>query len=59
MSDVLITYLTADGEERDERWPSVERFRTWALASHLRCAWSAYAEDDEGEPVLIDRGRIT
>ncbi len=56
--DLLITYLSADGEERSERWPSIERFRAWALGQRLRCSWSAYAADDDGEWLLIDRGSL-
>lgn len=72
MAEVLISWRTADGAEHDERWPSVERFRLWALAQGLRCTWTAYcqpqstvdgtsdddqAEDDE-EWVVIDLGAL-
>lgn len=58
MAEILITYRTADGEERDERWPSIERFRLWAKAQGLQCAWSAYEADEDGEFALIDRGQV-
>ena len=61
MPDVLITWRSSDGEEREERWPSVERFRLWARANSLRCAWTAYClpqgEEDDEEWVLLDRGQ--
>ena len=58
-SRVLITWLTADGEEREERWPSVERFRAWALAERLACSFTASVEDEDGDYLLVERGRIT
>ncbi len=66
MAEVLISWRTADGEEHDERWTSVERFRTWALAHGLRCSWTAYCQpaaaddtdDDDDEWVIIDLGSL-
>lgn len=58
MADLLIEYRLPDGEERSERWPSVERFRAWAQAEGLRLAWTAYTEDEDGEWALVERGRI-
>lgn len=58
MADLLIDYRLATGEERSERWPSIERFRAWAQAESLTLAWTAYQEDDEGEWAVVDRGRI-
>lgn len=64
MPDVMISWRTADGEERDERWPSVERFRLWALAQGLRCTWTAYCQppggddDDDDEWVVVDFGQL-
>ena len=57
MAEVLIRWILADGEEREERWPSVERFRTWAKAEGLRVTFTAYEEDD-GEWVIADQGRV-
>lgn len=54
---VRIGYLTIDGEEHEEVWPSVERFRAWAVAEGIRCTWRAYAADPDGEWELIDEGR--
>ena len=54
--DVLLSLVTADGEERDERWPSVERFRAWAQAEGLRCTWRAYAQGEDGEWEPTDEG---
>jgi hypothetical protein len=56
--DVLISWTSADGEERDERWASVERFRAWAAAEGLRGTWRAYREADDGEWELTDEGRL-
>jgi hypothetical protein len=55
---VRITVTSADGEERDEDWASVERFLAWARAEGLRGAWSAYEPDGDGEWLLVARGRI-
>lgn len=57
MAAVLIRWILADGEEREERWPSVERFRTWATAEGLRATFTVYAEDD-GDWVIVDQGRV-
>lgn len=54
--DVRISYLTADGAEHEESWPSVERFRAWILAEGIRCTWRAYAADADGEWELVDEG---
>ncbi len=54
----LVVVVTADGEEREERWPTLEAFRTWAAAERMRGTWSAFREDDDGEWVLEDRGRL-
>ncbi|GDY12728.1 hypothetical protein LBMAG53_16060 [Planctomycetota bacterium] len=58
-SRVLITWLTADGEEHEERWPSVERFRAWALAERLDGSFTASVEDEDGDYQFIERGRIS
>lgn len=54
----LIHFATADGEEREERWPSVEAFRSWALAQARRYRFTAYEEDEDGEWVVVDQGEI-
>ena len=54
---VLISYATVDGEEREERWPSVERFLGWARMQSAPLRFTAYSEDEEGEWVVIDQGR--
>ena len=58
MGEVLISYRSADGEEREERWPDVERFRSWAMAEGLRLAYTAYTEDEDGEWPVLETGRI-
>jgi len=64
MPDVMISWRTSDGEERDERWPSVERFRLWALGQGLRCTWTAYCQppgsgdEDDDEWVVVDFGQV-
>jgi hypothetical protein len=58
MPAILVCWTTADGEEREEQWPSLERFRAWAQAEGVTCAWRAYAEAEDGEWELTDEGRI-
>jgi hypothetical protein len=58
MAGVNISYTSADGEEHEESWPSVERFRAWAAIQGTACTYTAYAEDEDGEWVMIDRGRV-
>lgn len=58
-ADVLITWTTADGEEREERWPSVERFRSWAAAQGGAIGYTAYREDEDGDWVVVDKGRLS
>jgi hypothetical protein len=55
---VMIAYTSADGEEREEQWPSIERFRNWAIAERLACSFTAYEADEDGEWVVIDKGRV-
>ena len=55
---VMIAFTSADGEEREEEWPSVERFRLWAIAERLACTFTAYESDDDGEWVVVDKGRV-
>jgi hypothetical protein len=43
---VRIAFTTADGEEREEEWPSVERFRSWAVAEGLALSFTAYVADE-------------
>ncbi len=54
---VIIHVETQDGEERDERWASVEKFRAWAAAEGFRGTWTAYEDDPEGEGAVIASGR--
>jgi hypothetical protein len=58
VSEVLITWATADGEEREERWPTVERFRSWAQAQGHAVRYTAYAEDEDGDWAVVDKGRL-
>jgi hypothetical protein len=55
---VMIAFTSADGEEREEEWPSVERFRLWAIGERLACTFTAYEADDDGEWVVTDKGRV-
>jgi hypothetical protein len=55
---VRIAITTGDGEERDEDWPSVERFRSWAAAEGLTLDFVAYEEDADGEWVVVAKGRV-
>ena len=54
----LITFASSDGEERDERWPSIEGFRAWALTQGRRYRFTAYEEDEDGEWVVVEKGTI-
>jgi hypothetical protein len=55
---VRIAFTSADGEEREEEWSSVERFRSWAVAERLDLSFTAYEEDD-GEWVVVAKGRVS
>lgn len=56
--EVLVRWLSRDGEEREERWASLERFRAWAAAEGGAGEFTAYAEDDDGEWVVVAKGRF-
>ncbi len=58
MADIRIAWVSHDGEEREETWPSIERFRAWALAEGVHGSWRAYESDDDGEWLLSDAGRV-
>ena len=57
---IRIAFTSADGEEREEEWPSIERFRSWAIAEGLSGSWTAYdqEEDGDGEWVVVDKGQL-
>ncbi len=55
---VRIAFTSADGEEREEDWPSVERFRSWAVGERLDLRFTAYEADEDGEWVVVAKGRI-
>jgi hypothetical protein len=57
-ADFLISYTTRDGEEHEERWPSPERFRSWAAATGLRASFTAYREDEDGDWVVVEKGKV-
>ncbi len=57
-ASVLIRFSTADGEEREERWPSVATFCAWALTQSGRCRYTAYQEDEDGDWPVIARGVV-
>ncbi len=52
-----INYRTAAGEERDEEWASPELFRSWAETAELRSTFTVYEEDEDGDWVVVQRGR--
>ena len=54
---VMIRLETVDGEEREERWPSVERFCAWAAAEGHHGRWTAYEDDPDGEGAVLAMGR--
>ncbi len=55
--EVLVAFATTDGEEREERWPSLARFLAWARTQTARYSYTAYREDDDGEWVVMEKGR--
>jgi hypothetical protein len=55
---VTITFTTPDGEERDERWPNPEAFRSWAVAESLTCTFTAYEEDEDGDLIVVAKGTV-
>lgn len=57
-TDVMIGFLTADGEERDERWPSLDAFRNWAVGEDLHGIYTVYEEDEDGDWIPTMRGRV-
>jgi len=58
--DYLISFISADGEEREERWPSVEAFRNWAIGQGGDYRYTAYRRDeDEDEWLVVDQGRVS
>jgi hypothetical protein len=54
----MIAYISADGEEREERWASVEAFRNWAIAQGAAYDFTAYREDQDGEWEVVEKGRV-
>jgi hypothetical protein len=57
MPDVLIAFTLGD-EEREERWPSIAAFRAWVMVNQLRVGYTAYAADDDGEWVVVEKGSL-
>lgn len=55
---VRVAFTSSDGEEHEEEWPSIERFRSWAVAERLEVNFTAYQEDDDGEWVVVAKGRV-
>lgn len=55
--EFLIHFISKDGEEREERWASLEAFRSWAVSQSSVYRYTAYQEDEDGEWVVIEKGR--
>ncbi len=53
---VLIVYVTSAGEEHEERWDSIARFRAWAMHQGA-LSYTAYVEDEDGEWVVTETGK--
>lgn len=51
-----VCWSDAEGDEHEERWPSLAAFLAWAEGEGLVCRWSAYRDDADGEGELIARG---
>lgn len=58
VAEVLIIFVLPNGEEREERWPSVAGFRAWAVTHDQRLSYTAYQQDEDGEWVVLEKSRI-
>jgi hypothetical protein len=58
MADVVILWLSEDGEEHEERWDSPDAFLCWAAAEGVRGTYTAYEEDEDGDLLVTAKGRI-
>ncbi len=56
-SGFLIHFISSDGEEREERWASLEGFRSWAVSQSSVYRYTAYQEDEDGEWSVVEKGR--
>jgi hypothetical protein len=56
--DVRIVWISSDGAEHEEHWPSPDTFVNWAAAQGLRGHWTAYHLDEDGDWVIRTRGRL-
>ena len=56
--DITISYTTPDGEERDERWASIDAFRSWAIGDKVRANYTAYEEDEDGDLIVVGKGSV-
>lgn len=54
---MLIVFTSDDGEEREERWRSVDAFRSWAVTQPQQYSYTAYSEDEDGEWIVVEKGR--
>jgi hypothetical protein len=54
----LIVFTSQDGEEREERWDSVESFRSWAISHDHAYAYTAFRADLDGEWLVVDKGSV-
>lgn len=57
-SAFLIAFTSDDGEQREETWPSIEHFRAWAATQGQPYSFTAYREDDDGEWMVVEKGRL-
>lgn len=58
VADVHITFVLPNGEEREERWPTIAAFRAWAVTHDQRLSYTAYRQDEDGEWVVVEKGRV-
>ncbi|MFW5829839.1 MAG: hypothetical protein ACOCXA_06215 [Planctomycetota bacterium] len=56
---VIIGYLSTDGEERDEPWPSVDAFRNWAIGAGWHGVYRVYEADEDGDLIPILSGHLS
>ena len=56
--DLVILWHTPDGEEHEERWPTIDAFLSWAASESIAGTYTAYEEDEDGDLAVIERGQL-
>lgn len=58
MPQLMIHFCNDEGSELEECWQSEDAFRSWAAAEGWQGVYSVYEEDEDGDWLLIGRGRL-